>query len=150
MHPTTQKQKRYISVDGSHRCPFDCFGERIDGPGLSGGLLICQGHLFPPKGHLWFKRFGCDSNISLMVKQKSNPEGLEFEILPSTSKSCLIDARMDFWPGTRARIPRGACEMRWRSGHCKVNSASSQTGTVHGRSFHLGWLDACLQELTTV
>ena len=29
-----------------------CFARRIDGPGLPGGLIIYQGHLFPPKGHL--------------------------------------------------------------------------------------------------
>ena len=30
-----------------------CFGRKIDGPGLPGGLIIYQGHLFPLKGHLW-------------------------------------------------------------------------------------------------
>ena len=28
---------------------FGCFGRKIDGP----GLIIYQGHLFAPKGHLW-------------------------------------------------------------------------------------------------
>ena len=32
---------------------FGCFGRKIDGTGLPGGLIIYQGHLFPPKGHLW-------------------------------------------------------------------------------------------------
>ena len=31
---------------------FGCFGRTIDGPGLPGGLIIYQGHLFPLKGHL--------------------------------------------------------------------------------------------------
>ena len=31
---------------------FGCFGRKIDGPGLSGSLIIYQGHLFPLKGHL--------------------------------------------------------------------------------------------------
>ena len=31
---------------------FGCFGGKIDGPGLPGGLIIYQGHLFPLKGHL--------------------------------------------------------------------------------------------------
>ena len=30
---------------------FGCFGRKIDGPGLPGGLIIYQGHLFPLKGH---------------------------------------------------------------------------------------------------
>ena len=28
---------------------FVCFGRRIDGPGLPGGLIIHQGHLISPK-----------------------------------------------------------------------------------------------------
>ena len=28
---------------------FGCFGRRIDGTGLPGGLIIYQGHLFPQK-----------------------------------------------------------------------------------------------------
>ena len=36
---------------------FGCFGRYIDGPGLPGGLIIYQGHLFPLKGHLWFPQF---------------------------------------------------------------------------------------------
>ena len=35
--------------------------EKIDGPGLPGGLLIYQGHLFPLKGHL------CRKVIRLVV-----------------------------------------------------------------------------------
>ena len=31
---------------------FGCFGRKIDGPGLPAGLIIYQGHLFAPKGHL--------------------------------------------------------------------------------------------------
>ena len=31
---------------------FGCFGGKIDGPGLPGGLIIYQGHLFALKGHL--------------------------------------------------------------------------------------------------
>ena len=31
---------------------FGCFGRKIDGPGLPGGLIIYQGHLFALKGHL--------------------------------------------------------------------------------------------------
>ena len=31
-----------------------CFGRKIDGPGLPGGLIIYQGHLFPLKGHQLF------------------------------------------------------------------------------------------------
>ena len=31
---------------------FGCFARKIDGPGLPGGLIIYQGHLFPVKGHL--------------------------------------------------------------------------------------------------
>ena len=31
---------------------FGCFGRKIHGPGLPGGLIFYQGHLFPPKGHL--------------------------------------------------------------------------------------------------
>ena len=34
---------------------FGCFARKIDiidGPGLPGGLIIYQGHLFPLKGHL--------------------------------------------------------------------------------------------------
>ena len=29
-----------------------CFGRKVDEPGLPGGLIIYQGHLLPPKGHL--------------------------------------------------------------------------------------------------
>ena len=29
---------------------FGCFGRKMDGPGLLGGLIIHQGHLFPLKG----------------------------------------------------------------------------------------------------
>ena len=29
--------------------PFGCFGRKVDGPGLPGGLIIYQGHLFNPK-----------------------------------------------------------------------------------------------------
>ena len=32
---------------------FGCFGRKVDGPGLPGGLIIYQGHLLPLKGHLW-------------------------------------------------------------------------------------------------
>ena len=33
---------------------FGCFVRKIDGfPGLPGGFIIYQGHLFPLKGHLW-------------------------------------------------------------------------------------------------
>ena len=31
---------------------FGCVARKIDGPGLPGGLIIYQGHLFPLKGHL--------------------------------------------------------------------------------------------------
>ena len=31
---------------------FSCFGRKIGGPGLPGGLIIYQGHLVPLKGHL--------------------------------------------------------------------------------------------------
>ena len=31
---------------------FGCFGGAIDGPGLPGGFIIYQGHLFALKGHL--------------------------------------------------------------------------------------------------
>ena len=31
---------------------FGCFARKIDGPGLPGGVIIYQGHLFPLKGHL--------------------------------------------------------------------------------------------------
>ena len=37
---------------------FWLFGRRIDGPGLSGSLIIYQGHPFPLKGHLWLFVFG--------------------------------------------------------------------------------------------
>ena len=36
---------------------FGCFGRKIDGPALPGGLIIYQGHLFPLKGHLWQPEF---------------------------------------------------------------------------------------------
>ena len=32
---------------------FGCLGRKIDVPGLPGGFIIYQGHLFPLKGHLW-------------------------------------------------------------------------------------------------
>ena len=32
---------------------FGCFGGKINGPDLPGGLIIYQGHLFALKGHLW-------------------------------------------------------------------------------------------------
>ena len=28
---------------------FGCFGRKVDGPGLPGGLIIYQGHLFAPQ-----------------------------------------------------------------------------------------------------
>ena len=36
---------------------FGCFARKIDGPCLPGGLIIDQGHLFPPKGHLCQPRY---------------------------------------------------------------------------------------------
>ena len=37
---------------------FGCFARQIDGPGVLGGFIIYQGHLFPLKGHLWLGPFG--------------------------------------------------------------------------------------------
>ena len=36
-----------LCIDGL----FGCFGRKVDGPGLPGGLIIYHGHLFPLKGH---------------------------------------------------------------------------------------------------
>ena len=47
---------------------FSCFGRTIDGPGLPGGLIIHQGHLFPLKGHLWQWSFA-DLLCSLLFTQ---------------------------------------------------------------------------------
>ena len=60
---TTAEEKRWFpfgfpvkatSKGCSHRCPFWLFVlvEKIDGPGLPGGLILYQGHLYPAKGHL--------------------------------------------------------------------------------------------------
>ena len=38
---------------GSIGVLFGCLARKLDGPGLPGGLIIYQGHLFPLKGHLW-------------------------------------------------------------------------------------------------
>ena len=39
-------------MHGTKGVLFGCFGRKIDGPGVAGGLIIYQGHLFPLKGHM--------------------------------------------------------------------------------------------------
>ena len=47
---TTASSRRRSSM--SIGVLFDCFGRKIDGPGLPGGSIIYQGHPFSQKGHL--------------------------------------------------------------------------------------------------
>ena len=51
-----------------HRCPFGCFGRKIDGPGLPVGLIIYQGHLFPRKDA--YGRHGFDEPFGSKEKSR--------------------------------------------------------------------------------
>ena len=58
---------------------FGCFGRKIDGPGLPGGLIIYQGHLFPLKGRLWLchvsgRRESGNKNTRLLRKPCFRPQ----------------------------------------------------------------------------
>ena len=46
------RQKGLVHSLRSIGVHFGCFGRKIDGPGLPGGVIIYQSHLFPPKGYL--------------------------------------------------------------------------------------------------
>ena len=51
---TQPRQRIYLGLCTAIGVLFGCFGRKIDGPGLSGGLIY-QGHLFPLKGHLYLQ-----------------------------------------------------------------------------------------------
>ena len=55
-----------------HRYPtvgvlFGCFGRKIDGPGLPGGLIVYQGHLFPLKGRLCIHLFPMETRMAFIA-----------------------------------------------------------------------------------
>ena len=55
---------------------FGCFDRKIDGPGLPGGLVIYQGHLFPPKKDTYVKWLGL-AVVKKMVPTYSTFSNLE-------------------------------------------------------------------------
>ena len=67
---------------------FGCVGRKIDGPGLPGGLIIYQGHLFILKGRL------CWWGICSLVEDKAEKTDQN----PDRAAWCLRR-----WPGCRCR-----------------------------------------------
>ena len=72
---------------------FGCFGGKIDGPCLPGGLIIYQGHLFPLKGHLWFQQVHHLACSSLEFSSSRCPKGKPITKSPSKRGLARFPAR---------------------------------------------------------